>query len=288
MSSSVNSILTIIAQEIVTYMGICTVVFGVLGNFLNILVFLSLKTFRQSSCAFYLTVMSSVNIGQLILGQFTRVMITGFNIDWTQRSLFYCKFRLFAIQVCAFISFTCMCLAIIDQFLATCVRVYWQQWSNIKLAQRLIIISSVFWILYDIPYLIFYQQTLSLTTGKINCGPTNMIFRQYNIYINNIILTGGLPIFIAVLFGSLAFRNVRQIAYRTVPLVRRELDKQLTNMVLVLVVFSFLFVAPYVISSVFPLATNISSNPFSSTQLSAVILIATCFYYLYFAVSMNS
>jgi hypothetical protein len=280
--------LTTVSQEIVTYMGMPTIVLGVLGNLLNILVFLSLKTFRQSSCAFYLIVMSSVNIGQLLLSELSRVMITGFNIDWTQTSLFYCKFRVFAIQVCAFTSFTCMCLATIDQFLATCVRVYWQQWSNIKLAQRLIVISIIFWIIYNIPYLIFYQQNVSPMTGKISCGTTNMILRQYNTYMNNIILTGTLPIFIPVLFGSLAFRNIRQIAYRTVPLVRRELDKQLTNMVLTQVVFSFFFVAPYVISTVFPLATNINSDPFRSAQFTAVLLITACFYYLYFAVSIDA
>jgi hypothetical protein len=276
-----------IAKQMVTYMGMSTVVVGVLGNLLNIMVFLSLKTFRQNSCAFYLTVMSFVNIGQLLTGQLSRVMITGFNIDWTQTSLFYCKFRFFAIQVCSYISFTCMCFATIDQFLATCVHVYWQQWSNIKLAQRLIVVSIPFWIIYGIPYLIFYDQTGSPMNGSVSCADTNMNFRQYHVYMNTIILDGGLPILIAVLFGTLAFRNVRQIAYRIVPLVRRELDKQLTNMVLIQVVFSFFFVSPYIISSVLPLATNIANNSFASVRLNTIIIIAACFYYLYFAVSIH-
>ena len=286
MSTSDNSTLTSISQEIVTYMGMFTVVIGVVSNLLNILVFLSLKTFRQSSCAFYLTVMSSVNIGQLILGQLSRVMITGFGIDGTQTSLFYCEFQSFTIQMCSYISVTCMCLATIDQFLATCVGVYWQRWSNIKLARRLSAVSIVFWVVYGIPYLIFYRHTVSSTTRKVTCGATDIFFRQYHVYMNNIILACGLPILISILFGTLAFRNVRQIAYRTVPVVRRELDKQLTNMVLIQVVFRSLFISPYIISTVLPLATDFNSNSYSSAELNATILICACIYYLYFAVSI--
>jgi hypothetical protein len=32
-------------------------------------------------------------IGQLITGLLTRIMISGFGINWTQFLLFYCKFR---------------------------------------------------------------------------------------------------------------------------------------------------------------------------------------------------
>ena len=98
MSSPSTSYLTTVIQKLVTYVGMFNVVVGVLGNILNIIVFLSLKTFRQSSCAFYLTIMSFVNIGQLFTGLLSRIMITGFGIDWTEISLFYCKFRYFIVQ----------------------------------------------------------------------------------------------------------------------------------------------------------------------------------------------
>ena len=77
-----------------------TLIAGVVGGFLNIIVFLSLQTFRQSSCAFYLTIMSVFNIGQIVFRFTTRIMICGFGIDWTQTSLFYCKFRYFCFQIC--------------------------------------------------------------------------------------------------------------------------------------------------------------------------------------------
>jgi len=81
--------LTFIAQQITIYTDIPIFIAGIIGGCLNIIVFLSLRTFRESSCAFYLTVLSFLNIGQLITGLFTRLMITGFNIDRTQSSIFY-------------------------------------------------------------------------------------------------------------------------------------------------------------------------------------------------------
>ncbi|CAF4100115.1 unnamed protein product [Adineta steineri] len=280
MSSSLSSY-TSAVQYIVTYMGMSTVLIGVVGNTLNIVVFISLKTFRENSCAFYLMFMSFVNIGQLITGQLSRVLITGFSIDLTIRSAFYCKFRAFGVEMFQFISLTCLCLATIDQFLATCSHVYWQQFSNIKLARRLTVISTIFWILYSIPYLIFYNQIVSSTTNQTSCTYSNVNFQQYHVYMNNIILSGGLPLLITVAFGSLAYRNVRQIAYRTIPLVRRELDKQLTNMVLIQIIFSFFTLLPYFILNVVPLVTNI--NPSSSGQFILSINIAACIFYVYFA-----
>ncbi|UJR38063.1 hypothetical protein I4U23_030744 [Adineta vaga] len=56
-------------------LGIPFLIAGLLGACLNIIVFLSLKTFRQSSCAFFLTIMSFVNIGQLLTGLLSRILI---------------------------------------------------------------------------------------------------------------------------------------------------------------------------------------------------------------------
>ena len=69
---------------------------------------------------------------------------------------------------------------------------------------------------------------------------------------------GTLPVTIMVLFGLLAYFNVRNLAYRTVPLIRRELDKQLTQMVLVQVIYNFFVLIPFVIVYVliFILPTN--------------------------------
>jgi hypothetical protein len=171
-------------------------------------------------------------------------MITGFGIDWTQISVFYCKFRTFALQVTTLVSFTCICLATIDQYLATCTRRRWQQWSNIKIARRVMIITILIAFIEQIPCLIFYDLIKSPGTNISTCITTSDSFVQFNAYVNYLIIGNIIPYLITFSFGLMAYHNIKEIAYRTVPLVRRELDKQLTNMVLLQIVYAFLANVP--------------------------------------------
>ncbi|CAF3437460.1 unnamed protein product [Rotaria sp. Silwood1] len=283
MSTSVNFTRNSASEEITIYLGIPILGTGVLGGTLNIIVFMSLKTFRQSSCAFFLTIMSFVNIGQLLFSLLSRIMITGFDADWTDYSLVYCKFRNYFLQVCALTSYTCMCLATIDQFLATSLHVHWQKFFNIKKAYVLCILFFIIWILHGIPTLIWYNLSLLPTTGRLICTITNPVFDLYIAYGYLIILTGILPICITVLFGFLAYWNVRQIPYRTVPLVRRELDKQLTSMVLVQVVFNCFTILPYIICLFLVDTLDPNSMSMNMSDLGFGQHISIIIYYLYFA-----
>jgi hypothetical protein len=118
MSTTTASSLAFVSQQLVIYRGFFIFVAGLIGGPLVRIVFFGLQTFRQSSCAFYLTSMSIVNILHLFTGLLTFIMINGFGINWTNMSLFYCKFQAFYVQLCISMSLTCMCLATIDQFLA--------------------------------------------------------------------------------------------------------------------------------------------------------------------------
>ncbi|CAF0913538.1 unnamed protein product [Adineta ricciae] len=250
MSTSIVTTLTLLGQQIMIYCGTPLFITGMAGGLLLTTVLLSLKTFRQSSCAFYLTIMSIVNVGQLLTGLLTRLMISGFAIDWTETVLFYCKIRLFTTTICAQTSLTCLCLAVVDQYLATCSRPQWQRWSNIKLARILTTCFVIFWILIDIPYITFFNQVYSPTTNKMTCMVTNPTFIAYRIYFVAPVVLGFLPILISSTFGIMAYCNVQSLAYRTVPLVRRELDKQLTNIVLVQIPFLILSILPYTVTNI--------------------------------------
>jgi len=181
MSNVNTSSLIFAAQQVTIYMGIPTLIAGLIGEILNCIVFLSLKTFRENSCAFYLTIMSFVNIGQLLTSLLPRIMINGFDIDWTHTSSFYCKFRIYILQLSTLMSATCMCLATIDQFFATCFNPRWQRWSNIKVAHRMTIICAIICLLHGILYWIFYDHIDSPITGRHTCMSTNEIFQQYHV-----------------------------------------------------------------------------------------------------------
>jgi hypothetical protein len=105
-------------------------------------------------------------------------------------------------------------------------------------------------ILHGIPFIMYYNHTSSPITGGSSCAITNIVFQQYYNSFNTPVLTSSLPIIIIFIFGILAYRNVQHIAYRTIPLVRRELDKQLTVMVLVQVFCNVVFLTPSIIENI--------------------------------------
>ena len=278
---------TVITQQVSIYYGIPVLVAGVVGGILNTIVFLSLKTFRESSCAFYLTIMSIVNIAQLLTGLLTRIMISGYGVDWTATSPFYCKFRYFLLYTCTLISLTCICLATIDQYFATCSRVRWRQWCNLKIAYRVTAIIIIFWSLHGILYLVFYDTIYSPVSGKSACTIIDPTFIKYQFFGYALILAGILPISITIFFALMAFRNVRQLSYQTVPLVRRELEKQLTMMVLVQVAVNSFTLLPSNIVSAIQTNTAFMSDPNVAARIQFASIMALLIYYLNFTVSIN-
>ena len=273
-----------IYEQVLIYVGLLTCITGVLGGLLNVIVFLSFHTFRENSCAFYLTIISFLNIGQLLSGYLPRIMLSGFQIDWTQSSVIFCKFRWFHLQTCLLIISTCSCLATIDQFCATYVNPRWQQFANIKIARRLSLIFTCLWFVHGIPYLIYQTHMIIPSTNRTICIITDANFQDYFIYCNTLILTGFLPVVIMVIFGCLAYRNLRKLAFEIVPVVRRELDKQLTTMVLMHVILNVFTTVPYMIIVILSIQPDTNARAMSnhSPSLTAIV----CLYYLNFSVSV--
>jgi hypothetical protein len=282
-----SSSLSFIGRMITIYTEIPLFLADVAGEILNTVVFLSLQTFRQSSCAFYLTVISVMNVGQLCTGLLAVITNAVFGVDGTEASLFYCKFRPYCFQTCALSSLGCFCLATFDQYCATCAHPRWQRWCNIKRAKRLAIINIIIWVFHGIPYLIFFEQIPSSTTQKISCTSTNPTFAYYRSYVIIFMLFGILPMSISAVFGLLAYRNVQELSYRTLPIVRRELDKQLTTMVLIQLVVNVFTLLPNTIVSTLLTSPNIPSNTFNQSYIQFAYSIAVLLNYSYFAVSFK-
>jgi hypothetical protein len=287
MDDTTISSLNFASQQVAIYLNLFNLVIGIPGGILNIIVFLSLKTFRENTCSFYLIIMSFSNIGQLVVGSLSRTLISGFGIDWTTISLFYCKFRPYFIEISSLTSLTCLCLATIDQYFATCSHPRWQKWSNIKLVHLLTTTTIIFWLIFAILYPVYYNIIISPITGTVTCMTTNDIFNRYNTYFHRPVMLGFLPNFITALFAILAHRNLRNLAYRTVPLVRRELDKELTKMLLFQVPFNIFALLLFNIVSIIAPYVITTGNPVVVAKIQFVQILSYCIYYLYFAVSVN-
>ena len=283
------SALTLAPEQMSIYIGLFSLITGFIGGVLVLIVFLSLKTFRQSSCAFYLTIKSIGNICYLILGLFPFIMSVGFGINWANMSIVFCKFRVFYVQLGSLVSITCTCLAAIDQFLATCSNPRWHRWNTIKVARIAVIAMVITWTLYGMPLLILYAPIQSPMTGRISCTTTNTVFLRFNSQVHVPFMVTSLPAAIMTLFALLAYRNVRNIAYRTVPLVRRELDKQLTSMVLVQVVYDVIFALLIVALTIFNSLIGASTDAYTLAVVNLARNVSTLVYYFDFVVcnSMN-
>jgi hypothetical protein len=284
MSSSFIELLNLVQKEMTIYVVIPLSIIGVIGGCLNVIIFLSLKTFRESSCAFYLMMMSVFDIARFFSNVLPYIIRWGFEIDWGISSLFFCKIRLGMFCTCTLISMTCLCLSIIDQYIATCSHLRWQRWCNIKVAHRLTGLFIIIWIFHGIPYFIFENQIISPLTNETVCEVTNNIFNEYLTYGYYVTLTNVFPL-ITVIFGLMSYHNARHLNDRIVPLVRRELDKQLTVMVLVQVLISFCSSIPYSINNIFFIIdANHQSDPVFQAKENLAGSIATTFFIFSFSV----
>jgi hypothetical protein len=229
MSSNIVDSLQLATQQVSIYIGSVAIVSGQIGNMLNIIIFTSLKTFRETSCAFYLTSASAVNIAQLLSSLMSRVIISGYHIDLTETSLFLCKFRNYIWINCCLLWLTLLCFATVDQFASLTDR--WRHLCDVHVARRLVTVAIVLCCLHGIPTALFYNIHLSLITSQPVCGITNPAFAVYFTRFIFPVLIGSLPIVIRVTFSLLSFLRVRSLANRHISFVRSERDKQLTSMV---------------------------------------------------------
>ncbi|CAF0964537.1 unnamed protein product [Adineta ricciae] len=163
----------------------------------------------------------------------------------------------------------------------TSARRQWQQFCNIKLARWFSFILTLVWILHEIPAIVYSDHVIK-APNKISCSNVNLIYQQYVVYVYVLLLTGIIPIIINILFGSLAYYNVRQIPYRAVPVVRRELDKQLTSMVLVQVVYTVIVVVPFIVVVILMQSTNLSRDSDTAEAFNFAYTIVGNLFYMYF------
>ena len=282
-SSSISSLL-FAAVQVNVYVGSLLFVLGILGGFLNLVVLISLRTFRESSCAFYLTMMSLLNLGQLFSGLFSRVLINVWKIDWTESSLVFCKLRMFFLVACTTNSMLCLALATVDQYLSTSSR---PRWNELKFARLFSLLSFIFSLGTSVPCLIFYEHQFSALQNKVICTASDPRFVLLNIIFYRFILSNVLPLLVTLVFGSLTYRHVQQLAHRTIPLVRRELDKQLTRMILAQDVLTFFLIIPITVMGFLSLVPSINLDPLSQAEFQLANVIAVMCYYLYFAVRLE-
>lgn len=240
---------------------------GLIGNICNVLIFNIVKAFRRHQCARYLTAIAIADFFfVLIVGPF-RITEYVINYDPIHLSVVWCKIRQSIVPAFSLMSFSTVCLAAIDQYLATNYHPWIRQYSTLKLSHRLIVAATIIWILYMIPFLIYFD----IQTSAAGCAIKNPYFLRFYSFVHFCVLSGILPIVVSGSAAALAFFNVRHVIRHQVPLVRRRLDRQLTAMTLTKVVFLVILTTPFVIFRIYILNVTIGQDEVQRALLNKLI-----------------
>lgn len=175
-----------------------------------------------------------------------------------------------------------MCLCTIDQFLSITNR--WRYVCTLSFARRFILITIIIWFVHGIPYLFFFEITITLPSGSLTCTYASPGFRIYFLRFYLPVLTGCFPISIMLIFGFLAFRNIRTLAVRQVHFVRRARDQQLTAIALSQIVVHLITSVPYIIVNIYSHNTITSDLVFASRN-QLLVSLTLIISYLQFGVS---
>ncbi|CAF1195836.1 unnamed protein product [Rotaria sordida] len=269
-SLSTAQLILNVSQQYTIYVGFIILFSGILGHIANIFVFTHLTIFRKIPSVFYIIAESILDLLQLMIIFTTSIVVNGFDYDLAQTSLVWCKLKPFLTQSITLISFNIICFAAIDQYLSTSVYPFFRQKSTIKIAKILTTIAIIFWILHATLTIFLYE-----IQSKYGCNIYDHNFRNYVTYFYYIILIGILPITISTFFSILAYRNVRRIVRRQMPIRRRKLDQQLTAMILVRVGFFVIMSLPYLLQRIYTFSTLTYDNDVISQAILQLITAIT-------------
>ncbi|CAM4769234.1 unnamed protein product [Rotaria magnacalcarata] len=119
----------VVAHRLMIVLGIIMFIFGLIGNFLNIYVFLSWSRLkknsrrkshnaRSSNSSLYLLTSSISNLIIIIFPFLTRIIFDGFQYSLNHRNGFIlCKLRYYVLHTFDLTSLTCICMATFDRYL---------------------------------------------------------------------------------------------------------------------------------------------------------------------------
>lgn len=276
-SSSSSSIDTLrfAAQQVNIYLGLFICITGIFGGLLNIIVFTTLRTFRETTCGIYLTAASIYNLGQSLSVVF-RVFNTGFGYGPFSSSIF-CKFRFFAAQYFGLVSLTSMCMATIDQFLSM---TKYRHLNSMPLARRHIVFACIFWFVHGIFTFIYYSSNGSA------CILINSIFATYYTYFYLPVLVGFLPTTITSIFSLLAYYQTFTVTGRQIDIIRFSRDRQLTAMTLVHALFLIITTVPFVVCFVYKLSTT-TNDAEEAARIQLIYTITSIFAFEGYAVNIS-
>lgn len=265
------------------YMSIFIILFGSIGNILNLFIFRRPKH-RNNPCALYFFFASVAGLIALYAGLLSRIF-AGFSLDASATTEGLCPLRAFIVWVSTTVSSWFLTFATIDRYCISCRNATRRNLSNLRYAYRTMVIiliggSAAF-------AETFYCYVPNLRNSPLSCYGRDMPCRLYN-EITSALLFVVIPSTLMLVFGYATVRNVRLLVMSIAPTARtdatlrtiKRTDRQLIQMLIVQIVLSIIFNIP--LASYRLYLTSILSIPKSSLQSALENLCFQLFYLLSF------
>lgn len=239
---------------------------GVPGACLNALLFITIKTFRQSPSAFYVIGQSFADIGVLLLVLFQLIPSAS-----VSASPIACKLTTFSVQVTSSAAMNFLCLAAFDRWACTSQSARIRQWSSIQVARSIFLMPFIIWSLVNIPFLIYVDIIPILNI----CWFTNDLFMRLGTLVLSPVLTTFLPLLLLIFFVSLTFLNihfVKRIRQQPNQTHMSSWEQQMTRMMLTQTLLSIFCTIPRAIFIIYSIATVDQSATRSFFEASIILL----------------
>jgi hypothetical protein len=193
------------ADQINRYFTIFNLLFGIVGNILNIVV-LSQRSLRTNPCSWIFLVSSIFSLTAIICGLTTRVL-DGWGADFTATNNLLCKMRAFFVFSSKTSVMWLIVLATIDRWLLSSINANLRKKSTLKNAQiYTILIAVCSTVLYS---QLFYCYQAQIVTAPLRCYCVT-VWCRYVTDLTLALITNLFPLTLMILFGCMTIWNVRE------------------------------------------------------------------------------
>lgn len=260
-STTFSTDLLQIVIKFTLYYGFPVYILGILGNLMNIVVFRGRRLFSNPCSQYFI----AISISQLIF--FNSILLTrlitfsnGYDLGRTNNIL--CKLRNYIFTFALGLTRQFLCLISIDRWWASKQNALLRQFSSKRTIRCLIIISTLFWILYSIHILIgYYASPIHVCSLLLN--PNYAYFHGIQI-----IVCALTPFIIMLVFSLLTAHSIRK-GHRRIAQTNTSTGISHRRYEIQLIKISLLQVFVYLILSVLPTAYPLYSV-ITSSQVRSV------------------
>ncbi|CAF1652625.1 unnamed protein product [Adineta ricciae] len=267
-TSSTSTNLSYELGIIYTYISPIILIFTMIANIINIIVF-SRGNLRSYSCSHYFLALAFASLIYMIVSPMILFLQYRFGISAITTS-FGCRSMLFIIYSSSLLATLMLVCASIDRFFASSSSVRLRNLSNIRMAQILIIVITISVLIYISPFCIIYYW--NFTTNRCTQLSSTIIIIYFT---SRIIVYYILAPLVMGMFGLLTIHNIRSQIRRVSTINsrrHRRTESQLARMLIVQVTAYVFFSIPaavtYILTTLVPsMNTSLINNIRSMTLL---------------------